>query len=131
MLSWIAQSPENLRNISRDIISSKLIQGYNNPGYQQKIIRSDSSKIKISRGQSIRMLLLYNCGVIAGSMTALVVTPDTVLMGEHSSSNDCNCFNLHILHLGASGGDFCLITAVLANLLANFDSMNKQSGFLI
>ena len=40
------------------------------------------------------MLLLYNCGVIAGSMTALVVTPDTVLMGKHSSSIDCSFYDL-------------------------------------
>ena len=53
--------------------------------------RKNREKLKISRDKSIRMLLLYNCGVIAGSMTALVVTPDTVLMGKHSSSTDCNC----------------------------------------
>ena len=41
------------------------------------------------------MLLLYNCGVIAGSMTALVVTPDTVLMGKNSSTSDCNLGNLN------------------------------------
>ena len=52
-------------------------------------------KFKISRVKSIRMLLLYNCGVIAGSMTALVVTPDTVLMGKNSSTTDCNLDNLN------------------------------------
>jgi len=32
---------------------------------------------------SIRILFLYNLGVIAGSMTALVVTPDTTLIGNY------------------------------------------------
>jgi len=55
---------------------------------------------------SFRVGILYCVGVIVGSMTALIVTPQSALVG-------------------ASGGDFCLVSAVLANCLLNCDSMNK------
>ena len=55
---------------------------------------------------SPRICILYCIGVIIGALTALVVTPVSLLVG-------------------ASGGDFCLIAAVLANCLLNCDSMNK------
>lgn len=55
---------------------------------------------------SIRVGLLYSVGVVIGSLTSLVVTPKTFLVG-------------------ASGGDFCLMSAVLANCILNCDSMHK------
>lgn len=55
---------------------------------------------------SFRVGLLYCIGVVVGSMTSLVVTPETYLVG-------------------ASGGDFCLVSAVLANCILNCDSMHK------
>jgi len=55
---------------------------------------------------SLRIGILYCVGVVVGALTALVVTPNSKLVG-------------------ASGGDFCLIAAVLANCLLNCDSMNK------
>ena len=54
---------------------------------------------------TLRVGLLYILGVITGSLTALVVTPNTMLVG-------------------ASGGDFCLIAAVIANVVLNCDSMH-------
>jgi len=54
---------------------------------------------------TLRVGLLYILGVITGSLTALVVTPNTMLVG-------------------ASGGDFCLIAAVIANVILNCDSMH-------
>lgn len=53
---------------------------------------------------SVRILILYNSGVIVGSISAMVVTPSALLVG-------------------ASGGDFCMIAAVLANVFLNCDSM--------
>ena len=49
---------------------------------------------------TLRVGLLYILGVVTGSLTALVVTPNTMLVG-------------------ASGGDFCLIAAVIANVVLN------------
>jgi len=60
---------------------------------------------------TIRVALLYSIGVVVGSFTALIVTPHTNLVG-------------------ASGGDFCLMSAVIANVILNADSMHIVMALL-
>ena len=56
---------------------------------------------------SFRVGILYCVGVIVGSMTALVVTPQAALVG-------------------ASGGDFCLVSGNSAQVL-NFIIFSSRS----
>mgnify|MGYP000157304603 CR=1 FL=1 len=58
---------------------------------------------------TFRICVLYSVGVVVGSFTALIVTPNSRLVG-------------------ASGGDFCLISAVIANVILNSDSMHLGTG---
>jgi len=62
------------------------------------------SLLEIVHG-TIRIMVIYVIGVIVGGITAVVITP-----------------NIHLV--GASGGDFCLVTTVLAGVVLNCDSMN-------
>ena len=52
-------------------------------------------------------MAIYFIGVIAGSLTATVVDPSKMLVG-------------------ASGGDYALVFAFLANLILNWDSMTGK-----
>ena len=54
---------------------------------------------------SFRVGLLYCVGVVVGSMTSLVVTPETYLVG-------------------ASGGDFCLVSGKILSRLFEFNSFS-------
>jgi len=60
---------------------------------------------------TMRVMSLYSIGVVVGSFTALIVTPNALLVG-------------------ASGGDFCLISAVIANVILNCDSMHVAMALL-
>lgn len=51
-----------------------------------------------------RVALIYSIGVIAGSLTASVMEPGKLLVG-------------------ASGGDYALVFAFMANLIINWDTM--------
>jgi len=68
---------------------------------------------------SWRVMLIYFIGVLAGSLTASVFEPSKMLVG-------------------ASGGDYALVFAFLANLIINWDSMGGgkpwkwvRLGFLV
>jgi len=54
-------------------------------------------------------MLIYFLGVIAGSLTASVFDPSKMLVG-------------------ASGGDYALVFAFLANVIINWDSMGGGKG---
>ena len=60
---------------------------------------------------TIRVASLYSIGIVVGSFTALIVTPNSSLVG-------------------ASGGDFCLMTAVIANVILNSDSMRLSLALI-
>ena len=60
---------------------------------------------------AVTLLISHTFRLITGSLTALVVTPNTMLVG-------------------ASGGDFCLIAAVIANVVLNCDSMHLAGSLI-